>query len=135
MENLSFLKKILMSPYSDEYWIVARRNTGYSLLTRGEIYPDSIILTAIPQNITREVKETEILLCEIEKLRNSEMMNIFINEPYAPFQYGQTFSQVYDGYPIKTNVKEFMLKAIALNSNNLWDYRHLVSEPELTTNQ
>lgn len=94
---------------------------------------DSIILTVIPRDIPRSLKSNEILLCDIEKLRDSIMLTIHINEPYSPFQTGQTFYNVYAGFPVKTNVKNFMIKAIELNSNDIYDYKQL-TEPELLPN-
>ena len=127
MNNINFLKKVLMSESKHEYWIVAKRNE-YNTIARKGRDKDSIILCVIPNNIPREVKDKEILLSQLEDLRNAEMQNIFINEPYAPFQTGQTFYNIYEGFPIKTDVKKFMMQALALRSDSIYDYEDLAGK-------
>jgi hypothetical protein len=111
----------------DEYWIVAKTNESryYGSTQRDK---DSIILTCIPYNFRRGLKRDEILVCEVEKLQHSDLMNIHINVNYAPFQSGMIFYNVYTGYPIKCNVKEFMIKALELKSDDICDYKELAEK-------
>jgi hypothetical protein len=126
--NIDFIKEILTS--TAEYWIVARKTEyrDYMKMKRGE---DHIIFIAIPKDIKRGLKYEEITLQEVEKLHRAYMeQNIFINTDYPPFQQYITFKDVYRGFPIEHNIKEFMLKALALKSNELYKYKELLeSEP------
>lgn len=132
MTNLNFLKAILMS--TDEYWVVAKKNEYHNVVDRGRRDKDSVILTVIPYSLNRGVPESEILLCEIEKLRSSELINIHINESYAPFQHGMSFYDIYTGYPIKGDVKEFLIKALELKSNSIHDYEALAKSDDCAIN-
>jgi hypothetical protein len=122
--NIDFIKEILMS--TSEYWIVSRK-TDYREdleIKRGN---DQIIFIAIPKEIKRGLKYEEITLQEVEKLHSSYIeQNIFINTDNPPFQQYITFRDMYKGYPIEHKIKEFMLKALELKSNELHDYKALI---------
>lgn len=122
--EIEFIKKILMS--TSEYWIVAKKIT-VSNMGRSERIEDDIIFIAIPQGIKRGLKYEEITLQEMEKFQRVYIeQNIYINRDYAPFQTGQGFYNIYDGFPIKENQKEFLIKALELKSNELRDYKSLI---------
>ena len=109
-----------------EYWIVARKTEAneYGRLVRKE---DQIIFIAIPKDIKRGLKYEEITLQEVEKLHRSYVdQNIFINCDYPPFQNYISFHDIYKGYPIEHKIKEFMLKALELKSNELYKYKDLI---------
>jgi hypothetical protein len=125
MDNLNFLKQIITEEH--EYYVVAKKN---EYLHFGELdrQKDSIALIVIlySESFRRGVKPDEILLNEIENLRNvSDVPNIYINENYAPFQQGFSLYNVYNGFPIKGNIKEFLIKALALQSDSIYDYKEL----------
>jgi hypothetical protein len=134
MDNLDFLKQILTS--GCEYWIAAKKESEmvYGSLKR---QPDSIWVIAIPmeENLHIPKKEEEILLRDIERLRSLPVHNIAISENYPPFQHGQTLYNFYLGFPIKENIKQFVIKALQLGSSIIYDYVPLLEEtkPELTT--
>lgn len=131
MKNLDLLKRILTS--GEEYWIVAKRNSTL----RGDVkFKDSILFVCIPYSINVHLRPENILLSEVEKLYDAELPNVFINEPYAPFQHGQRLSGCYEGFPVKSDKKEFLIKALALQSDNLYDYKELadlLKETELVS--
>jgi hypothetical protein len=130
MDNIDFLKQILTS--GCEYWIAAKKEYAnqYGDMKRG---PDSIWLIAVPieENLHVPQKEDEILLKDVERLRSLPLHNIAITENYPPFQHGQTLYDFYTGYPIKENIKEVIIKALQLKSNNIYEYKELV-EPAKT---
>lgn len=128
MDNIDFLKQILTT--GCEYWIAAKKEyTDYHYWRRG---PDSIWFIAVPieENLHVPKKEDEILLKDIERLRNLSVHNIAISENYAPFQHGQTLYSFHTGLPIRENIKEVMLKALQLGSKNIYDYAALIKEAE-----
>ena len=122
--NIDFIKEILMS--TAEYWIVAKKTEYREAfeIKRGE---DQIVFIAIPKDIKRGLKYEEITLQEVEKLHNAYIeQNIFINTDYPPFQQYITFRDIYKGYPVEYKIKEFMLKALDLKSNELYEYKALI---------
>ena len=122
--NIDFIKEILMS--TAEYWIVARK-TEYREYFETKRGKDQIVFIAIPKDIKRGLKYEEITLQEVEKLHNAYIeQNILINTDYPPFQQGITFRDMYKGYPIEYKIKEFMLKALDLKSNELYEYKALI---------
>jgi len=130
MNNLDFLKKIIMS--TDEYWIVARGEYSrqYGNTVKGK---DSILFIAIPKGIRRGLKYEDIMLKDIEIAKSSIVsQNIFINRDYPPFQDMISMYDIYDGYPVEKNSKEFLQCALALKSDFLWDYKKLIEELEPT---
>ena len=109
-----------------EYWIVAKK-TEYREYFETKRGKDQIVLIAIPKDIKRGLKYEEITLQEVEKLHSAYIdQNIFINTDNPPFQQHITFSDMYKGYPIEHNIKEFMLKALDLKSNELYEYKALI---------
>lgn len=133
MDNIRFLKEVLMS--EEEYWIVARKNYASQYGEMKQTSDDVLIIT-IPYEIRRGLAPENILLSDAEKLQSIELPNIFVSNEYPPFQRGITMYNIYNGYPIKDNIKEFMMKALALGSKDLYDYAELLKsqqEPELLT--
>ena len=122
--NIEFIKEILMS--TAEYWIVAKK-TEYREYFETKRGKDQIVFIAIPKEIKRGLKYEEITLQEVEKLHNAYIEhNIFINTDYPPFQQYITFRDMYKGYPIEYKIKDFMLKALELKSNELYEYKALI---------
>lgn len=126
--NIDFIKEILMS--TAEYWIVAKK-TEYREYFETKRGKDQIVFIAIPKNIKRGLKYEEITLQEVEKLHSAYIeQNIYINTDFPPFQQFLTFSDMYKGYPIEYKIKEFLLKALDLKSDKLYEYKTLIeAEP------
>lgn len=119
--NINFIKEVLMS--KSEYWVVARKRNDYDQI-------DQIILIVIPKGIKRGLKYEEITLQDVEKLHGSYIeQNVFINTDYPPFQQYISFSDMYKGYPINSNIKEFMIKALELESDDIYQYKALIEQP------
>lgn len=128
MKNVDFLKEVLMS--DAEYWIVAKEVTG-SEYGRTKRYKDHIMFISIPKEIKRGLKYEEITLQELEKLNRSYCeQNIYINTDYPPFQLYGTFSDIYRGFPITHKIRDFMLQALALGSDEIWEYKKLIQVPD-----
>lgn len=124
MENIDFLKKILMS--DSQYWIVARKvmKREYLKYVRDK---DEIIFIAIPDDIKTGLKYEDIKLQDLEKLYSSYCHNIFINEYFPPFQRYISFNNIYDGYSLEdVDQQKFLIKALELKSNNLYDYKKII---------
>lgn len=123
MENVSFLKEILTTDH--EYWVVARRE-DVRLYGQDKRMEDSIWFICVPRlNFARPYNEETLLLKDIERLRGAEVENISLTHDYAPFQYGVSMYNIYRGYPVKNPGKDFIVKALAINSTDLWDYKDL----------
>lgn len=127
--NIDFIKEILTS--TAEYWIVAKKTEYREHFETKEGCKDLIVFIAIPKDIKRGLKYEEITLQEVEKLHSAYIeQNIFINTDFPPFQRGVTFSDMYKGYPIEYKIKEFLLKALDLKSDKLYEYKTLIeAEP------
>ena len=111
---------------TSEYWIVAKR-TEYREYFETKRGKDQIVFIAIPKEIKRGLKYEEITLQEVEKLHSAYIeQNIFINTDYPPFQQHITFRDMYKGYPIDYKIKDFMLKALELKSDELYEYKALI---------
>jgi len=122
--NIDFIKEILMS--TAEYWIVARK-TEYREYFETKRGKDEIIFIAIPNDVRRGLRYEEITLQDVEKLHSAYVeKNIFINTDFPPFLQYTTFSDMYKGYPVEYKIKEFLLKALDLKSNDLYDYKALI---------
>lgn len=127
MKNLDLLKQVLMS--TAEYWIVAKmcESREYMKTKRDT---DQILFILIPQGIRRGLKYEEITLADLEQLNSSDVdQNIFINANYSPFQQGISFRGLYFGFPIKHDIKQFLLSAIELNSDSIFEYKQLIKTP------
>ena len=122
--NIDFIKEILMS--TAEYWIVAKK-TEYRDCFETKRGKDQIVFISIPKDIKRGLKYEEITLQEVEKLHNAYIeQNIFLNTDYPPFQQYITFRDMYKGYPVEYKIKEFVLKALDLKSDELYEYKVLI---------
>ena len=124
--EIDFLKKVLMN--NSNYWVVAKRNSFRTFFEwkQGE---DSIMLVSFP-GIEVNLKYEEITLKHIEDLYKLRLdFNIFLNEDYPPFQFGQSLYDVYDGFSLEnTPVKKFLIAALQLGSNTLYEYEKLKKE-------
>ena len=128
MKNVDFLKEVLMT--DAEYWVVAQETTArkYWESVRGK---DHIMFIAIPKGIKRGLKYEEVTLQELEKLRNSYCeQNIYINTDYPPFQQYVSFYNFYAGFPVTHKIKQFLLDALALGSDKIWEYKGLIQLPD-----
>jgi len=132
MDNLHFLTEILMS--DAEYWVALKVDEWSS----GK-HDKSVWLISINPKIRRGLKKDEILLTDLEALRSSEPSNISLSHSYAPFQLGLSMYDFTQGYPIKTDVRQFLIDALALQSKDIYEYQSLIKQPEpkteLITNQ
>lgn len=125
MDNIDFLTKILVNG-ENEYWVVAKKDyvNQYGSIKR---LPDQIIMLCIPHNIQRGLSREEIKLVDLERLKNVSIdCNVFLNTEYSPFQLGQTFYEIYNGFPITCKPKDFLIEALALKSDNIYDYQDLI---------
>ena len=128
MKNVDFLKEVLMS--DAEYWVVAQEVTAQEY-GRSVRRKDHIMFIAIPKEIKRGLKYEEITLQELEKLNKSYCeQNIYINTDFPPFQLYGTFSDIYMGFPITHKIREFMLDALALQSDEILEYKKLIQVPD-----
>ena len=121
MENINFLKQILMS--RSEYWVVAKKCEATN---RGEYVrlTDDILFISIPQNIRRGLKYEDVTLKDLDTLVNSSCdQNIYLTGKYPPFQLNQTFYHFYKGYPIKRDIKQFIIAALSSKSTDILDYK------------
>ena len=126
MDNINFLSKILSTKH--EYWVVAKKNE-YNTIARKGRDNDSIMLITIPTNIKRGVEYNDIKLIDLEKLQKVNIdCNIFLNESYPPFQVNQSLYNIFDGHPIESKQRLYLIKALDLDSNDLWDYKKLIDE-------
>lgn len=126
MHNLPFLEKILAS--TAEYWVVAKENhyREYGESKRGS---DDIILIGISSEVAvRPTKIDDLIIGDVRKIGNYPLKkNIYLTGNYGPFQYGLVLSSFYDGFPIEDGVpvKEFIIKALQLESNDWLEYKKL----------
>jgi hypothetical protein len=122
--NITILEKILTS--EQEYWILRKNNDSNGISPQS--FKPSVIMCVIPQEIKQGLKREEIKLTDLEKLQSICFVNIFLNEEYPPFQSGQNFYNITEAYPIPSNQKEFLIKALNLKSDDIWDYKCLIDE-------
>ena len=122
--NISVLEKILTS--DEEYWVLRKDNEGYGINLQK--FKPSIIMCVIPIEIKQGLKKEDIKLIDLEKLQSFYFSNIFLNEDYAPFQSSQSFYNITDAYSIPCYQKEFLIKALDLQSDDIWDYKCLIDE-------
>lgn len=122
--NINFIKEVLMS--KAEYWIVAKE-TSYREGFTTKRGTDHILFIAIPKGIRRGLTHEEITLQDVEKLNNSYVdQNIFINTDYPPFQDFTSFKEIYRGYPVEHDIKNFVIKALELKSDDIYKYKDLI---------
>jgi hypothetical protein len=122
--NVSILEKILTS--EQEYWILRKNNDTYGI--NAQSFKPSVIMCVIPKEITQGLKREDIKLTDLEELQSIYFTNIFLNEDYPPFQSGQDFHNITEAYPIPCKQKEFLIKALALDSDDIWDYKKIIDE-------
>ena len=68
---------------------------------------------------------------KLEKLKGSYCeQNIYINTDYPPFQQYVSFYDIYRGFPVTHKIKQFMLDALALGSDEIWKYKELIQVPD-----
>lgn len=123
MNNIRFLTEILTT--DSEYWVVAKEMTA-SVYGRMERQKDHILLIAIPALIKRGISNDEIKLQDLERLQSCNVIeNIHLNADYAPFQTGITFYNIYKGFALSGNFKQFLIEALTLDSNDIYQYKEL----------
>ncbi len=62
----------------------------------------------------------------MEELSRAHVANVFINEDFPPFQCYINISEMYIGFPVFRNQKKFLIDAVALNSDKIYDYEKLI---------
>lgn len=126
MNNYEFYSQILQE--DAEYWVVAKEvNSRQFFETKRE--KDDILFISLPHEITTGQKLEDIKYTDLEKIKHMDIpCNVFLSNNYSPFQVGQTFYNIYRGFPVKNKIKEFFLEAQKLNSPDLWDYEKLYKE-------
>lgn len=126
MDNLDVIKQILMS--ETDYWLIAKKNY-VRRYGQSERIKDQILFVSFPRTIPRGLKYEEITLKHIE-LFNSLYLdcNIFLNEPYAPFQIGTGFRDVWKIVPIEVEQKKFLIEALNKTEGDIFDYEKLYNE-------
>lgn len=125
--NVDLMKQILMA--NTDYWVFARRVTHSDGKQHG---PDEIFMASIPQSINKNTKYEDITLKQVEDLNIIRLdCNVFINVNYPPFQVGISFYEVWKGIPIKSHGKEFLRKALELQSDDIYDYECLAKRVDI----
>jgi hypothetical protein len=128
--DIEIIKQVLMS--EDEYWVFAIKTTSnnYGRFERGE---DQVIFAALPPDVERGLKYEDITLKHIEMFDRLRLdLNIFLGQPYAPFQRGITFHDVYKGFPVK-NSRVFIIAALQMESKDYYEYKKLAETFDLVT--
>jgi len=123
MDNIRFLTEILMS--TEEYWVAVKEDQWASGKSDRSVW-----LISINPRIRRGLKKDEILLTDLEALRSSEPSNISLSNSYAPFQLGISMYNFTQGYPVTSDVRQFLIDALAIQSNDIYDYQALIKQPE-----
>lgn len=116
--NTSLLEKILTSNY--EYWVLKKEY--------GDGSTPPIIFCAIPLEVPRGLKRENIRLIDLEQLYRIDIENVFLNKNISPFQIRVNLSSVTEAYPVTCNSKEFLKRALQLESNDIRDYVKLINE-------
>lgn len=129
MHNIDFLTKVLTS--GCEYWIVSQNNDPYNH-RKYDKFKDSIIYMCIDYALPVDLKQEDIKLSDLKKLRDSYINNVFLNENHAPFQQCISMYNIVDGFPIKNNYKDILIEALALKSDRLWDYKAIIDKYTIT---
>jgi len=115
----------------ETYSKILQSNSEYWLIERVEYHgANSIIFCAIPHSVTLGIKKEDIKLSDLEALDRCQITNVFLNKDFPPFQLYQQLGDVRDAFPVTGNIKEFLKKAIQIDSNNIYDYKELIEEPE-----
>jgi len=123
--NVDILEKILTNKH--QYWLIKKENKSVGINTQN--FKPSIIMVIIPQKIKQELKRNEIKLIDLERLERIYLDgNVFLNKDYAPFQIGQSLTDVVEVYPINCNQKEFLKQALILESDDMLEYKKIIDE-------
>jgi len=126
MNNLDVIKQILMS--NVDYWIIAKKNYIRRYGTNEQL-KDQIIFISFPQTIKRGLTYDEITLKHIEQFDRLYIdCNIFLNEPYAPFQLNTSFYDVWKAVPIEFDPKTFLVEALNKKDGDIFEYEKLYNE-------
>lgn len=126
MNNLDVIKQILMSEC--DYWLIAKKNYVRRYGT-DERLKDQILFISFPRTLPRGLKYEEITLKHIESFNGLYIdCNIFLNEPYTPFQIGTSFYDVWKAVPIEVEPKKFLIEAINKTDGDIFDYEKLYNE-------
>ncbi len=123
MTNYDLYSQILES--DAEYWCVAKEVSNRSNF-RDERESDEILFISLPHEIKTGQPKNEIKFTEVEAIRHMNInYSVHLSGTYTPFQVGQTFYSIYNGFPVKSNIREFFEEAMKLKSKSLWDYEQL----------
>lgn len=109
--RITFLEKIAKSKKS--MWVVSRN--------------DEFILIGIPLAFPeRPFDVMEMKVKEVERLLRMPIeANIFLTGKYIPFQYGITFYEIHDGFPVEDDIWEFIEKARKSDIDDLDEFFRL----------
>lgn len=134
MDNLDVIKQILMS--KTDYWLIAKKNYVINHYGSNERLKDQILFVSFPRTLQKGLKYEEITLKHIEQFNSLRVdCNIFLNEPYAPFQIGISFYNVWKAVPIEVDPKKFLMEAIIKTDGDIFEYEKLYNELKLSLKQ
>jgi hypothetical protein len=125
MGNQEFLSDVVAT--TDEYWVVAKQcfNRVYFETKRTD---DSILLISIPQ-FERGRNFEELTVREVRQIENMPVdTNIPLSDSYSPFQWGYRMKDFYRGFRVRGNCREFLIKALQLDSSDIHEYESLMLE-------
>lgn len=110
--NIPLLEKILKSNY--EHWVIKQEYGNGST--------PAIIFCSFPLEVPRGLKRENIRLIDLERLYRIDIENVFLNKNIYPFQIGVNLSSVTEAHPVTCNPKEFLKRALQLESNDIRKY-------------
>jgi len=128
MENLPFLKEVLTT--ATPYWVAARKEYVVTHDSGVHETENSIWFIMIPDLIQIGKWADDLLVKDVEELYYQKVDNICLSERFSPFQSEINMSGFYQGFSITVPIKDFLKRAIQLESNNLEDYKKLLSTGE-----
>ena len=121
--NVNVLETILTSEC--EYWLLRKENKNNC---NDELQP-SIIMVVIPYRINSGKKRNDIKLIDLEELESIDLNgNIYLNQPYAPFQANVRLFNVTDAYPISCSQRDFLIESLHMDSDDIWKYKELIDK-------
>lgn len=125
------IEKLVGREVEDEYWILSKRNPGNSTSSD---FPDDVVLAVVSSGVAYKTNYLDLTIREVEEIKNKDLAgNIFLTSGYAPFQTGQRLSDFYDGFPLKdVNILDYMVKALELDSRDIYQYVELMEEMAVT---
>lgn len=127
MSDTNYIKTLLDGK-GDEYFVVAKEG-HYRAHGGWRDTEDSIFLIAVPQRVWESgwnrIDPQNLTVRELDRIKSTIVeCNIPLSNNFTPFQWGITVGSFYKAYPVRAT-REFIRKAWALKSNDLWDYKEL----------